>query len=155
MSTLSITSPGLSYSEETYWLQWNLSALGFSVAQDGQFGPETRQAVMDFQYTWGLTVNGIADSGTQASIDEAINLMNQGGWDPWSDPAHYIMATIPTGTLPPVVQPPGVPTPTIRPTSPALGGIDWKWIVFGIAGAMVIFGITGKGEGKKKGKKKK
>ncbi len=156
MSTLSITSPGLTYSDETYNLQWNLSALGFTVAQDGEFGSETRQAVINFQYTWGLTTDGIAGPITQDAINQAIDLMNTGGWDPYSDP----MNTSPTTTSgAPKVMPAGgttvTTTPVVSTITSALGGIDWKWIIFGVIGAVVLVEIMGgKGEGKR-GKRRK
>ncbi len=152
MSTLSIISPGLTYSDETYTLQWNLSVLGFTVAQDGQFGSETRQAVMNFQYTWGLTTDGIAGPITQAAIDEAINLMNAGGWDPYSDPMN-ISPTTKSGA--PKVIPAGgtvATTPAPSVATSILGGIDWKWIIFGVIGAVVLVDMMG---GKKEGKKGK
>ncbi len=152
MSTLSISSPGLAYSDETYNLQWNLSALGFTVAQDGEFGSETRQAVINFQYTWGLTTDGIAGPITQAAINEAINLMNTGGWDPYSDP----MSTSPTtkSGAPKVIPAGGTvaPAPTIIPS--IVKGIDWKWIIFGVIGAIVIFGAIGDGKEKRKVRRK-
>jgi peptidoglycan hydrolase-like protein with peptidoglycan-binding domain len=155
MSTLSISSPGLTYSDETYNLQWNLSALGFTVAQDGEFGSETRQAVINFQYTWGLTTDGIAGPITQAAIDEAINLMNTGGWDPYSDP----MNTSPTTTSgAPKVIPAGGTTVTPTPSgqvATVLKGIDWKWIIFGVIGAVVLVEIMGgRGEGKRRKRRK-
>ncbi len=153
MSTLSITSPGLTYSDETYNLQWNLSALGFTVAQDGEFGSETRQAVINFQYTWGLTTDGIAGPITQAAIDEAINLMNTGGWDPYSDPMNTSPVT--TSGAPKVI-PAGAtvtPAPTVTPS--ILKGIDWKWIIFGVIGAVVLVEIMGgRGEGKRRKRRK-
>lgn len=153
MSNLSITSPGLTYSDETYQLQWNLSALGFNVAQDGQFGSETRQAVMDFQSTWGLTVDGIAGPMTQAAIQEALDLMNQELWDPYNDPMKAIPTTV-SGAPKTISSPAAISTLLAQSASsilpPTKTGIDWKWIMFGIAGAMAVFGLMGGGEVKRR-----
>ena len=156
MSTLSITSPGLTYSDETYNLQWNLSALGFTIAQDGQFGSETRQAVINFQYTWGLATDGIAGPITQDAINQAIDLMNTGGWDPYSDPMNTSPVT--TSGAPKVIPAGGTTvttTPVASTITSALGGIDWKWIIFGVVGAVVLVDMMGgRGEGKRRKRRK-
>lgn len=50
---------------DVYWLQRNLSEMGYYVAGlDGIFGPRTRQAVMDLQAASGIKVDGIVGPQT-------------------------------------------------------------------------------------------
>lgn len=141
-------------------MQNDLLQLGFSLPQygaDGKFGAETEQTVKDFQYTYGVTVDGIVGPQTASAIKEALGLLAQGQWDPSADPMQYTpSAPSRTATIPP----PGVVYPTY-PAQPAvqyqvgqplaasfLGGLDWKWVGLGIAGIALLFYLTKqKGEG--------
>lgn len=49
-------------------LQHVLGHFGFNVAQDGKFGPITKQAVIDFQNWFGLAPDGIAGPLTWAAL---------------------------------------------------------------------------------------
>lgn len=50
-------------------LQCGLKVLGlYKGALDGDFGPRTEAAVMDFQSTWDLTVDGKAGKATRAAL---------------------------------------------------------------------------------------
>lgn len=143
MANLSISSPG--YSTEVEQLQNNLLALGFFVSIDGYFGPETQQAVKDFQYTWGnLTIDGIVGPMTAAAIDSAVNLLLGGQWNTSLDPMQVSTTTSIMGEWPSetryVATYTSTGTPkTIQITS-ILKSIDWIWIVAGIGVSMVIFG---------------
>lgn len=60
-------------------LQQNLIKLGFScgaAGADGDFGQGTLSAVKNFQKQYGLTVDGIVGSVTQAKIKELLNKNN-------------------------------------------------------------------------------
>lgn len=50
-------------------IQRALNALGYSLAEDGRFGPKTRAAVADFQRLNGLTADGIPGPVTCAAIE--------------------------------------------------------------------------------------
>jgi len=140
MATLSISSP--SYSAEVEQLQNNLLALGFFVSIDGYFGPETQQAVKDFQYTWGnLTIDGIVGPMTAAAIDSAVNLLLEGQWnlrvDPipveeWPSEVRYVTGYTSTGA------------PKTTQIISILKSINWMWIAAGIGMSMVIFGAIKK-----------
>lgn len=54
-------------------LQQDLNALGFAIAADRDFGPETQWAVVAFQKAHGLTPDGIVGPLTRAAIDTAVN----------------------------------------------------------------------------------
>ncbi|WP_238366757.1 N-acetylmuramidase domain-containing protein [Mesobacterium pallidum] len=62
---LRIGSRGLSVSE----LQQNLRGLGFHLFVDGDFGPATKAAVIQFQQQQGLTADGIAGPATLGRIE--------------------------------------------------------------------------------------
>ncbi len=144
MSNLSIRSPGPNqYSADVEQLQNNLLALGFYCSIDGYFGSETEQAVKNLQYTWGgLTIDGIVGPMTAAALDSAVNLLLEGQWndsaDPMEAPATAVM------TVAPKVPTTTGASKTIQITS-IVKSIDWKWIVAGIGGALLIFrGMKGK-----------
>ncbi len=52
-------------------LQQRLTALGYNVDADGDFGPETKFAVQRFQHENGLVVDGIAGPATFAALEDA------------------------------------------------------------------------------------
>lgn len=147
-------------------LQNNLLGLGFDCVIDGQFGSETQGSVKDFQYTWGnLTVDGIVGPQTAAALDEAVNLLLSGQWDPNLDPLSAptdyktgettTPRIIPSGITTTTPTTPGTPGAT-TPIASVLGGIDWKWILLGLGGAVLIFGQMGKkGRRKSKGGRRK
>lgn len=58
-------------------LQTNLNALGYNVGTpDGIFGTNTKNAVISFQNTYGLTADGIAGTNTLNAISRTISLKN-------------------------------------------------------------------------------
>lgn len=152
MANLQVGSSG----QDVLYLQNNLWGLGFGLSTDGVFGPETQQAVKNFQYTWGIPVDGIAGPNTMAALDEAINLLNAGQWDPSADPMKYspgapsrigapitlsspaAAAAYPGGT---VYQAPGGQQIVAQPAA-GIAGLDWKWIGLGIAGIAFLFYLT-------------
>ena len=147
MATLSISSPG--YSTEVEQLQNNLLALGFFASIDGYFGPETQQAVKDFQYTWGnLTIDGIVGPMTAAALDSAVNLLLEGQWDSKVDPIKEIPTVIPTEEWPSEARYVAAYTSTGAPKTTQitsiLKSINWMWIAAGIGASMVIFGAMRK-----------
>jgi hypothetical protein len=115
-------------------LQEDLIALGFQLPKygaDGIFGDETEKAVKNFQYTWGLAVDGIVGPETRTALDKALNLLAEASWSPSLDPMEY---------SPPVTITPGI-TPAQMPSAiqllpQKLAGIDIKWFIFG--GAALI-----------------
>jgi peptidoglycan hydrolase-like protein with peptidoglycan-binding domain len=52
------------------FIQERLTVLGFPVDADGQFGPLTESAVMDFQTSRGLAADGIVGPNTWAALVE-------------------------------------------------------------------------------------
>jgi N-acetyl-anhydromuramyl-L-alanine amidase AmpD len=61
-------------------LQQALKMLGYRVAVDGDYGPETRQAVTSFQMHAGIAADGIAGAQTEAAL--ITKLTNQRQTDP-------------------------------------------------------------------------
>ena len=56
-----------------YWVQWQLRKHGIKLgAPDGIFGPNTRQAVIDFQKAKGLVQTGIVDVKTRTALASAV-----------------------------------------------------------------------------------
>lgn len=55
-------------------LQRRLVALGYDIAADGDFGPETQWAVIDLQRAHGLIPDGIVGPSTRAALDRAQGL---------------------------------------------------------------------------------
>lgn len=59
--------------DAVYALQSNLTTLGYDTyGVDGDFGPNTYNAVVSFQSAHGLTANGIVDAITQNAITQAL-----------------------------------------------------------------------------------
>lgn len=56
-------------------LQQNLSALGYQLDIDGDFGSETEKMVKAFQDKYGLEETGVADAATLKKIEEAMDGM--------------------------------------------------------------------------------
>ncbi len=54
-------------------LQSNLKQLNYALEADGDFGPETKRIVEEFQLANGLPVTGIADKATLEKIDELLD----------------------------------------------------------------------------------
>jgi Putative peptidoglycan binding domain len=54
-------------------LQRSLTALGFKVAVDGDYGPSTQAAVEKFQVSKGLAEDGIVGSQTLAALQQALS----------------------------------------------------------------------------------
>jgi len=54
-------------------LQQALKILGYRVAVDGDYGPETRQAVISFQMHSGIVADGIAGAQTEAKLTSELS----------------------------------------------------------------------------------
>lgn len=122
----------------TLQVQEDLQLLGFRITMlDGIVGPETVQAIKDFQFTYGISVDGKVGPVTTQAISDAMDLLGQNRWNPSTDPVQYMgTATVPIdgGISPAVVQPGAI--------TQQLAGIDWKWILAGIAAAFVIGSVA-------------
>lgn len=66
--TLSING-GTAYSSGVYTLQTYLRNIGYSITADGQFGNNTKNAVMGFQYELDITQDGIVGQGTATRLN--------------------------------------------------------------------------------------
>lgn len=53
-------------------IQNQLQKLGYGVRVDGIFGPETRNAVVNFQKQYGIIADGIVGPQTQEALQSAI-----------------------------------------------------------------------------------
>lgn len=54
--------------EDVKWLQWELNDRGFSCSVDGSFGPGTKEALMAYQVSAGLTPDGSCGPATRAEL---------------------------------------------------------------------------------------
>ena len=73
--TLKVGSSG----DDVRQLQSNLSKLGYSVGTpDGKYGNGTKNAVISFQKTFGLSADGIAGKMTLDAVATALNRQNNG-----------------------------------------------------------------------------
>ena len=130
MATLSIVSPGLTYSDETLQLQSNLNELGYSITIDGLFGPETQQVVMSFQQSVRIEADGIAGPITLSAIQSALQT--------WLHIKEDITQNQPiNGEWPAETRFLPQSEPTISITE-QLAGIDWKWVLMGVGIVMMI-----------------
>ncbi|MGE5543607.1 MAG: L,D-transpeptidase family protein [Bacillota bacterium] len=69
-----ILQEGVPPGDDVAELQRRLSILGFFRSDiDGYYGPITRQAVMDFQKAYGLTVDGIVGPQTYQALEKAYD----------------------------------------------------------------------------------
>jgi hypothetical protein len=82
-------SRGQGQPEAVMALQTALNRAGFNSGEaDGDFGPVTERAVMDFQRSKGLEEDGIVGPKTQAAIDK-ISRLGEGGDDDRKTNVHY------------------------------------------------------------------
>lgn len=117
-------------------LQNDLVKLGFSLPQfgsDGNYGTETETAVRNFQYTWGLTIDGIVGAQTAAAIKQAVAMVDAGTWDPSAEPS-----VAPAVAVKPISYAKPTAIPTVTAPTPGPFGLDWKWIGVGILAVMAI-----------------
>ena len=56
--------------EDVKWLQWELNDRGFSCAVDGSFGPGTKEALMAYQVSAGLTPDGSCGPATRKKLND-------------------------------------------------------------------------------------
>ena len=56
--------------EDVKWLQWELNDRGFSCSVDGSFGPGTKEALMAYQVSAGLTPDGSCGPATRKKLQE-------------------------------------------------------------------------------------
>jgi peptidoglycan hydrolase-like protein with peptidoglycan-binding domain len=69
-TTGSVTPSGSFYVK---WYQAALNQLmGYNLAIDGIIGPETQDAVINFQQMWGLTIDGIVGPETDYYLNTAL-----------------------------------------------------------------------------------
>jgi len=117
-------------------MQSDLLSLGFTLSQygaDGKFGTETETAVRNFQYTWGITVDGIVGAQTAAAIKQAVGMLTEGTWNPSTDVSvSPAVASIPKSYAKPIS------IPTVAAPVPGPFGLDWKWIGVGVLAVMAI-----------------
>jgi len=117
-------------------MQSDLLSLGFTLSQygaDGNFGSETETAVRNFQYTWGITVDGVVGAQTAAAIKQAVEMVAAGTWNPSTDVSvSPAVASIPKSYAKPIS------IPTVAAPTPGPFGLDWKWIGIGVLAVMAI-----------------
>lgn len=97
MATLQNGSQG----SEVKNLQMMLNQVGYSLTEDGVFGPATGAAVRDFQKAHGLTADGVAGPVTMAALSNAIGTGTTTVLE--FDP-EVIIGRVPTTTAPPATQ---------------------------------------------------
>ena len=140
-------------------LQVNLAALGFANSWSGTYDASTVTAVQNFQYTIGISpVDGIYGTQTDTAMQNALQLLSTGKWNPDTDPMTYTPPATPA-----VIQAPTAPSTVSAPAagtdqatgnitsslSNLLSGPNLPWIVAGLAGvALLLFLVKGKGKEK-------
>lgn len=81
-------------------LQNDLDQLGYNLSQDGQFGPLTRAAVVNFQGRHGLVTDGIVGPLTWAAINAALPAqLPEGGPAPEQPPPSEAPANVDGNTV--------------------------------------------------------
>ena len=65
--------------ESVQWLQWHLAQCGYAVSIDGDFGPATRNALINFQSTNKLTADGICGKQTRDALKAVVGRDDSGG----------------------------------------------------------------------------
>jgi lysozyme family protein len=78
-------------SEAVKWVQTALNQLGFDLVVDGISGDATQTAIMTFQHTHDLIVNGLADTATVSALKQAIQPTQQLGDDIMNSIFHMIL----------------------------------------------------------------
>jgi N-acetyl-anhydromuramyl-L-alanine amidase AmpD len=74
-SAVASTLPPLPDVHTISGLQQALKMLGYRIAVDGDYGPETRQVVTSFQMHTGIVVDGIAGAQTEAKLLSELSSM--------------------------------------------------------------------------------
>ncbi len=131
-------------------MQGDLVTIGLGLPSygiDGDFGPETEQAVKDFQNYANLPISGIVDQATADTIKSAVagTLVVGGGGDvvvydtPISvSPASGDIATVTGAAAAAAV------TNITSTIVDKIKMLDWKWIGIGLAGVWAIVKMGGK-----------
>jgi peptidoglycan hydrolase-like protein with peptidoglycan-binding domain len=60
-------------------LQSDLTLVGFPTSSDGQFGPLTKQSVINFQRSVKLTPNGVVTASVVTALEKAVAALDVGG----------------------------------------------------------------------------
>jgi Putative peptidoglycan binding domain len=60
-------------------LQGDLTLAGFATGVDGDFGSQTKQAVLAFQRARGLTANGVVTAAVAKTLSAAVSALQTGG----------------------------------------------------------------------------
>jgi peptidoglycan hydrolase-like protein with peptidoglycan-binding domain len=127
-------------------LQTNLIGLGYGLAVDGTYGPETEAAVRSVQQAAGIRVDGLDGPDTQAAISRALI----SGWRT-ADPTPWLTDE---GTpdpvddnRPTVVTPSGSPGNVVPLKKPA-AGFPWITVLVLAAGAWWVWKKFLSGRGK-------
>ena len=76
-SLMTSTAPPLPNVHTISGLQQALKMLGYRIAVDGDYGPETRQVVTSFQMHAGIVADGIAGAQTEAKLLSELTIMRQ------------------------------------------------------------------------------
>ena len=76
-SLMTSTAPPLPNVHTICGLQQALKMLGYRIAVDGDYGPETRQVVTSFQMHAGIVADGIAGAQTEAKLLSELTIMRQ------------------------------------------------------------------------------
>ena len=128
-------------------LQQQLNIIGFGITENGQFDQETLGAVIAFQASRGLIVDGVVGPVTQSTLDQVSG-----------NPVALMSTPVPINSLPiaqgvqsimkismvPVVKPQGSKGITVNQqvgSASFLSGFSmpmWGWVVMGVIGALAI-----------------
>ena len=139
----------------TRQLQTLLVGKGYSIAVDGDFGPNTAAAVRSYQVSVGLPATGVADQATWNSLKGAASSTASGGstqaasedGPSWSQVAGDLIGSFTTGVFGPSAEasplaPQSAPASTLGITASTTEDkkFPWGWVLGGVGAVAVIGG---------------
>ena len=90
--TIKYVKDNIMTGDDVRWVQYNLVLCGYNIDVDGEFGPLSYSALVAFQRTHGLVIDGKCGPDTRACMVKTIGAKKE---NPYTEPVRVIKRTFP------------------------------------------------------------